>query len=79
MPTLLVGDGFETALPGLGRKTEFSNLTEQTVTRAVREALHKQYGRDHVVEVSGAAYFMRGEWVGEYRVDHQSHSYRVRE
>lgn len=28
MPTLLVGNGFETALPGLGRNTEFSSLRE---------------------------------------------------
>ena len=79
MPTLLVGNGFETALPGLGRNTEFSSLSEKRVTRAVRHALREQYGHDHVVEVSGTAYFMRGEWVGECRVDHQSHSYRVRE
>ena len=56
MPTLLVGNGFETALLGLGRNTKFSNLSEKRVTRAVRNALREQYGRDHVVEVSGAAY-----------------------
>jgi hypothetical protein len=78
MPTLMVGNGFSTEIPGLGKNQSFSALSEKRMTKAAREALREQYGPERV-EVSFLAYFMRGEWVGECKVDQRSHSYRLGE
>ena len=53
MPTLTVGNGFTTTLPGLGRNQNFPNLSEKRITKAVRAALRQKYGDEHV-EVSCA-------------------------
>jgi hypothetical protein len=78
MRMLFVANGFSCEIPGLGKNQSFSMLSQKRVTRAAREALRKQYDGERV-EVSCAAYFTRGEWVGECRVDQHSHSYRIRE
>ena len=78
MPTLIVGNGWTTEISGLGKNQSFSTLSEKRVTKAAREALRAQFGQERV-EVSCAAYFMRGEWVGTCKVDHHSQSYWVRE
>ena len=78
MPTLTVGNGFTTTIPGLGRNQNFPNLSEKRITRAVRDALREQYG-DGRVEVSCSAAFEKGEWVGACEIAGQPQSYSVRE
>lgn len=78
MPTLTVGNGFTTTMPGLGRNRNFPNLSEKRITRAVRDAPRQQYG-DCGVEVSCSAAFERDQWVGACEIAGHPQSYTVRE
>ena len=77
MPRLTVGNGFTTALPGVGRNQSFSHLSEKRITRAVRAGLREDYGHQHV-EVSCAAAFENGEWVGMCQIEGEPRQYRPR-
>lgn len=78
MITLTVGNGFTTTIPGLGRNQNFPNLSEKRITKAVRAALRQKYG-DENVEVSCAAAFESGEWVGACEIQGEPQGYRLRE
>lgn len=78
MPTLTVGNGFTTTVPGLGRNQNFPNLSEKRITKAVRAALRQKYG-DENVEVSCAAAFESGEWVGACEIQGEPQGYRLQE
>jgi hypothetical protein len=78
MPTLTVGNGFTTTIPGLGRNQNFPHLSEKRNTKAVRAALRDRYGHQHV-EVSCAAAFKSGAWVGACEIQGRPQAYRLRE
>ena len=78
MPTLTVGNGFTTTIPGLGRNQNFPNLSEKRITKAVRAALRDRYGHDHVA-VSCSAAFESGEWVGACEIRGEPQRYRLRD
>lgn len=78
MPTLTIGNGFTATIPGLGRNQNFPNLSEKRITKAVRAALRDEYG-DRRVEVSCAAAFDNGEWVGACEIEGEPQQYRLRE
>jgi hypothetical protein len=78
MPTLAIANGFTIAIPDLGRNQNFPNLSEKRITKAVRAALRDQYGEKQV-EVSCAAVYVNGEWMGACEIDGEPLRYRVRE
>ncbi len=55
----------------------FPNLSEKRITKAVRGALRNEYGHEHV-EVSCAAAFGNGEWVGACDIQGEPQRYRLR-
>jgi|SRR5712691_4630158 len=78
MPAPTVGTGFTTTIPGLGRNQNFPNLSEKRITKAVRAALRDEYGEQRV-EVSCAAAFENGEWIGVCEIEGEPQQYQLRE
>ena len=74
MPTLIVADQ-SFLIPGLGKNQEFARLSEKRVTKAVRAKLREHF---QDVQVSCSAILAGAEWIGECRLEHVPHRYRVR-
>jgi hypothetical protein len=77
VPSLTMDRSRSVSLPGLGKNTDFSELSQKRVTKAVRQALRDRFGLRNV-EVSCSATFNGTEWVGTCEIDGERHVYRIR-
>jgi hypothetical protein len=77
MATLRVTNGFTKPLPGLGRNTPFSMLSQKRVSRCVREeGLRPNYG-DHNVTVTCEPAFDGKCWQGTCEINGKPERFSV--
>ncbi len=76
MPRLLVNNGYQVAMGGLGRIKPLSSLSRKRVTVAVRDILRDKYGPKKVT-VSCEAEWHSGRWIGTCRIASKQLSYEV--
>jgi GTP cyclohydrolase I len=73
---LVLTDVRQLSIPGLGSHRPFRKLSQKRITKAVREALRKEYGSENV-EVSCSATHYQGIWKGTCRIGRTCYSYRL--
>jgi hypothetical protein len=73
---LVLSDIREIPIPGLGSNRDFHELNQKRITKAVREALRKEFGPENV-EVSCSAVLNHGIWTGKCSVDGTPYFYRL--
>jgi hypothetical protein len=78
MSTLIVGNGYQTSLPGLGRNRGFQNLSQKRVSKAVRENLRKHYGLLNV-EVGCTPELASDGWHGSCKLYEEKFHYKITE
>lgn len=79
MPRLILMHTRRIEIPRLDPQRRLQELTQEIITKAVREALRKQYGPDKV-KVSRSAVLDRGRiWTGKCRIDGLEYSYLLME
>lgn len=76
MSTLSVDNGCQIPLPGLGKNRALRNLSKKRVSKAVREALRKQYGPPNV-EVGCTPVRASDSWHGSCKIHQEKFSYKV--
>jgi hypothetical protein len=77
MPRLVVTNTQAIDIPDLAVRRPLRELSEKRITKAVREALRKQYGLENVT-VSCSATLSQGQiWTGKCRIEEKEYSYRL--
>jgi hypothetical protein len=74
MSTLVVGNGYQASLPGLGKIRGLLNLSRKRVTIAVRQELRRQYGLPYVIVSCEAALASKG-WNGSCTIHGKKFEY----
>jgi hypothetical protein len=78
MITLLVGNGYQTSLPRLGKIRGVLNLSQKRVTKAVREELRRQYGLPYITVSCAAALAVDG-WRGSCKIHGEGFGFSIKE
>lgn len=76
MSILVVGNGCQASVPGLGKIRGLQNLSQKRVTIAVREELRRRYGSPHVSVSCGATLTSDG-WCGSCTIYGEKWRYKV--
>jgi hypothetical protein len=77
MARLVVMNTLEFEIPSLGLRAALHELSQKRITKAVREALRREYGLDNV-EVSCTATLSQGRiWTGKCHINGIEYSYRL--
>ena len=76
MSVLVVGNGYQASVCGLGKIRALQNLSQKRVTIAVREELRRHYGSPHV-SVSCEATLISDGWFGSCTVHGAKYRYEV--
>jgi len=77
MALLVVENGFNSEIPGLGRNKNISNLSKKQITKAVREKLRSEYGLINVT-VSCRADYYDGTWHGRCTIRDEEFKYEIK-
>jgi hypothetical protein len=78
IPTLIVANGWQRSLGGLGTRTPLVQLGQGRITAIVRVALRQRYRKEGVrVVVSNNPEFRNEEWIGQCKLDNERLTYRI--
>ncbi len=76
MTRLTVTNGYQTALPGVGKIRGLRNLSQMRVTKAVREKLQSWYGEEAIEVTCGATRSPDG-WQGHCKIHGEAFEYKL--
>jgi hypothetical protein len=76
MGTLVVDSGYRTSMEGLGRNRGILRLSQKRVSKAVREALRRQFGEPNI-SVSCTPELVSDGWHGECEIYKRKCRYKI--
>jgi len=76
MKKLIIGNLYQTEIPGLGKYVDFEKLSQKRVTISVRQKLRNKFGNENVI-VSCKAIFEHGVWKGTCIINGKKYNYLV--
>lgn len=76
MTRLTVTNGYQAAMPEVGKVRGLRNVSEKRVTKAVREKLQRWYG-DEAIEVACGATRSPDGWQGHCKIHGEDFEYKL--
>lgn len=76
-PRLYVNNGYQVAIPGLGKIRSLWHLSEKRITAAVRDVLRRHYGTKKVKVACEARRFDRRRWIGTCWISERLWNYEI--